>query len=274
LVRLLIVVSLLITVTYGECRAQYYSDFDTMSIEGASGSPNDTVAVIFDLANSVTVGGFLIRVEYDDTAFSALDMQLGPRAQVFNLSGAFLDQPGIAAFYATSWDPIHNFIPAGRGEIAVLRLIIIPSASAGEYTIGFRDTDTTSHENALSNIMGDSLIIPILVDGQIEVLPGSGIEDDASIPSGFSLAQNYPNPFNGVTRISFTLDKPQVVDVTIFDLLGRPVATVFSGRAQAGENVIYWDTQKAGLNLASGSYFYRLRGSQCGALTKMMTLLK
>jgi hypothetical protein len=116
--------------------------------------------------------------------------------------------------------------------------------------------------------------VPILVNGNVQVLPGSGIEDESPVPSGFSLAQNYPNPFNGITRISFTLDKAQDVDLTVFDLLGRSVATVFSGRAKAGENIAYWDTDKAGPGLVSGSYFYRLRGQQGRGLTKMMTLLK
>jgi hypothetical protein len=271
---MLTVVPVFLMAIYGGCRAQYFSYTDTMSIEDTSGSPNDTVAVTFDLTNSFVVGGFLVRVAYDDTAFSALDMELGSHAQSLNLYGAYLDRPGIASFYGTSWDPIHNFIPIGSGAVAILHFMILPSASSGAYSVSFQDTDTTSHENSLSNIWGDSLVIPILVDGEIEVSGGVGVGNEAPTPSGFALAQNYPNPFNGTTRISFTLDRAQDVDLTVFDLLGRPVATVFSGRARSGENIVYWDARVAGASLASGTYFYRLKGQRGRGLTKMMTLLK
>ncbi len=274
MLRLLIVVPLSVMAISGFCQAQYFSNTDTMSVEPASGSPNDTISVVMDMVNSFAVGGFQVRTIYDDSAFAVLDMQLGSRAGALDLHGAYLDQPGVASFYATSWNPLQNAIMPGRGPVVIMRLTVLPGAQPGFYYVRYEDSDSTAHENSFSNMWGDSLVIPILSDTTIQVMPVSGINDNAPVPSEYGLSQNYPNPFNGSTRISFTLGKSQVVDLTDFDMLGRPVATIYSGWAQSGENAVYWDSRAAGISVASGSYFYRLKGSQFGALTKMMTLLK
>lgn len=274
MLRLLIVVPFSVMAISGYCQAQYFSYTDTMFMEPVSGSPNDTLSVAMDMVNTFAVGGFQIRATYGDSTFAVLDMQLASRANALDLHGAYLDQPGVASFYATSWNPLQNAIMPGRGPVVILRLTVLPGAQPGIYYVRYEDTDSTSHENSFSNMWGDSLVIPLLSDTTIQVLPVSGIDDNTPVPSEFGLSQNYPNPFNGSTRITFTLNKAQVVDLTVFDMLGRPVATIYSGWAQSGENAVYWDPQAAGKSVASGSYFYRLKCSQFGALTKMMTLLK
>ena len=41
------------------------------------------------------------------------------------------------------------------------------------------------------------------------------------LPSEVSLSANYPNPFNPSTKINFSINKPGIVSVTIFDILGK-----------------------------------------------------
>lgn len=274
MLRLLTVVIFLVLLVTGGCWAQHYSYLDTMSVDTVSGYPGDTIAVMFDLTNVFMVGGFEMRVTYNDTSFTPIDLHMTSRTQAFNLFGSNMTDTGVVSLYATSWDPIQNSLPPGRGAVAYLRFLIFPQAQPGQYFVRFVDSDTMSHENSLSNPGGDSLIIPILVDRQVVVLPGSSAGDELPAPVAFNLAQNYPNPFNGTTRISFTLDKAQEINLTIFDLLGHSVATVYSGWAAAGENTAYWDSDAAGAKVASGVYFYRLKSSNDGVLTKMMTLLK
>jgi photosystem II stability/assembly factor-like uncharacterized protein len=74
------------------------------------------------------------------------------------------------------------------------------------------------------------------------------------IPAEYGLSQNYPNPFNPATRISYALPVASRVNIRIYDLLGRVVATLFDDVAQAGYRSVEWD---AG-GVASGVYFYRL----------------
>lgn len=70
----------------------------------------------------------------------------------------------------------------------------------------------------------------------------------------FWLGQNYPNPFNPSTTIMFRLAQKEHVKLTVFDLLGREVATVVDGARDAGEHVILFDAS----TLSSGVYVYRL----------------
>ena len=50
----------------------------------------------------------------------------------------------------------------------------------------------------------------------------------ALIPKEFSLGNNYPNPFNPSTTIPFTISKPGLVVIDIYDLNGRKVRRVVS----------------------------------------------
>lgn len=91
----------------------------------------------------------------------------------------------------------------------------------------------------------------------------------ADIPSDVKLNQNYPNPFNPSTNITFGLPQRSNVDITVYDLLGRKVATVFSGSKAQGFHSIQFDAS----NLSSGIYLYQLR-TDFGVISKRMTLLK
>jgi len=89
------------------------------------------------------------------------------------------------------------------------------------------------------------------------------------IPNEVKLDQNYPNPFNPSTNITFGLPQRSNVNITVYDLLGRKVATVFSGAKAQGFHSVQFDAS----NLASGIYIYQLR-TDLGVVSKRMTLLK
>ncbi len=90
-----------------------------------------------------------------------------------------------------------------------------------------------------------------------------------NMPASIALDQNYPNPFNPTTTISYQLSAVSNVTLKIFDVLGREVETLVSGRQTAGVHTVTFD---AG-NLSSGVYFYRL---EAGAYhdTKKLLILK
>jgi hypothetical protein len=255
--------------------AQIYSDTDTMSIIGSTGYAGDTVSVQLNLINTFAVGGIQSRLAFDNYTFVADTVLLTSRAHMYDLFGNYFGEPGIASFFATSLHPIENYIPIGSGVVATLVLTIRNSSVPGVYPIIFEDSDSSTHENALSNIYGDSLIVPILVSGEIEVLPSASVGDDQALPQLFVMTQNYPNPFNSETEISFALDSPRQVRLTVFDILGQKVADLFSGEAPAGRVVAKWDGKgENGKNVNSGIYFYRLEDSGGKSVTKRMTLLK
>jgi hypothetical protein len=91
----------------------------------------------------------------------------------------------------------------------------------------------------------------------------------ADIPNEVKLSQNYPNPFNPSTNITFGLPQRSNVKITVYDMLGRKVATVFSGSKSQGFHSVQFDAS----NLSSGIYIYQLR-TDFGIVSKQMTLLK
>ena len=89
----------------------------------------------------------------------------------------------------------------------------------------------------------------------IGISGATGINDDGrGTPNDFTLRQNYPNPFNPATTIEYQLPTSSHVKLSVFDVLGREVATLVDARQPAGVYTVRFD----GSNLNSGFYFYRL----------------
>lgn len=78
--------------------------------------------------------------------------------------------------------------------------------------------------------------------------------ETAEVPRFFSLHAAYPNPFNPTTTVSFDLEQPAVVELTVYDHLGRVVETLVDGPHLAGPHHVTWQAT----NVPSGTYFYRL----------------
>ncbi|MBN2410344.1 carboxypeptidase regulatory-like domain-containing protein [candidate division KSB1 bacterium] len=106
----------------------------------------------------------------------------------------------------------------------------------------------------------------------------TGIGNTGILTEKFRLEQNYPNPFNPVTEIRFVVPKTANIKLTIFNLLGKEVKTIFAGQRQAGVYSISWDgTDNRGMNLATGIYIYRLEAETNGERfveNRRMILLK
>ena len=93
---------------------------------------------------------------------------------------------------------------------------------------------------------------------RIEIRPGivTGIEEAGSleVPQRLMLEQNYPNPFNPATSIRYGVPEAGTVHLAVYDVLGRELATLASGRQAAGWHTATWDAK----DYPSGVYVYRL----------------
>ena len=93
------------------------------------------------------------------------------------------------------------------------------------------------------------------------------VDSDAdSRPVAFSLHQNYPNPFNPTTTITFDVPHATNVELTIFDTMGRALATLANEKYQPGRYDIQFDASR----FASGVYFYRIRMGDFEQTCKML----
>jgi type IX secretion system substrate protein len=94
-------------------------------------------------------------------------------------------------------------------------------------------------------------------------------DENSTIAVEFSLDQNYPNPFNPSTKIPFDIKKKFNVKLVIFDMLGRPIATLVDDELAPKHYEFTFD----GSNFSSGTYFYQLIVDGA-ATTKQMMLIK
>ncbi len=98
--------------------------------------------------------------------------------------------------------------------------------------------------------------------------------DQDPLPLGFRVYQNYPNPFNPITTIQYDLRGNGLVNITIYDMLGRKVKTLVNTNQDAGYKSVIWNaTNEQGNPVSAGVYVYQLR-AQNFIQTRKMVLLK
>jgi hypothetical protein len=143
-----------------------------------------------------------------------------------------------------------SFVP-GHGttvEAHQYNFILAANDEGGRYRLRQVDLDGSTHYSE-----------PIVVGGVISVVEQA--------PVAFQLLQNYPNPFNPTTMLKFSVLTTGPASMKVYDIVGREIATVFEGTAEAGR---YYAVPFDASSLASGVYFYRLVTQQKTDVRRMM----
>jgi hypothetical protein len=153
------------------------------------------------------------------------------------------------------------------------------STDKGDWrTIGFKEGKGTTSESQnytysdqLSDIASSKLYYRLKqIDfiGSFKYFPNAfGIEVEIT-PSVFLLSQNYPNPFNPVTKIKFIIDKSSLVNLKVYNALGKETATLVNENKPAGTYEVKFDAS----SLPSGVYFYTLQAGSFVESKKMVLL--
>lgn len=95
------------------------------------------------------------------------------------------------------------------------------------------------------------------------------VDIENSSPEYYSLLQNYPNPFNPSTKIQYSISSNQIVQLKIYDVLGKEITTLVYKEQSAGTYQVNFE----GNNLTSGIYFYTIIAGDYTE-TKSMLLMK
>lgn len=119
--------------------------------------------------------------------------------------------------------------------------------------LGFRDPDANQNGDPLNMTLifasGASVELPATaLPTGLERVPGD-------VPGAFLLHPNHPNPFSARTTLAFTVSTAAPVQVVVYDMLGREVATLVDRRLAPGRYTVDFDAD----GLAPGLYVYRLR---------------
>lgn len=105
----------------------------------------------------------------------------------------------------------------------------------------------------------------------LEVKSPLAVSEDAEseLPATAELHQNFPNPFNPFTTISFYLPEAADIKLSVYNIVGQPVAVLAEGTLSAGDHQYEWDAS----DMPSSMYIYQLEvGNRI--ITRKMTLVK
>ncbi|HUI31645.1 MAG TPA: T9SS type A sorting domain-containing protein [Candidatus Acidoferrales bacterium] len=138
----------------------------------------------------------------------------------------------------------------------------INSVSSGNTSRnGQLDYSSLAHGNSYQNVavwsytwIGDKMTL--------------GVKQGGQIPNTYSLLQNYPNPFNPTTTIQYSIMKPGLVTLTVYNVLGQKVVTLVNAIQTAGSHAVILDASK----LSTGVYFYRIKSGSFENVKKMLLL--
>ncbi|KPL19228.1 MAG: hypothetical protein AMJ92_04275 [candidate division Zixibacteria bacterium SM23_81] len=95
-----------------------------------------------------------------------------------------------------------------------------------------------------------------------------GENEAQHIPKEFVLHQNYPNPFNSETVVSYSLPQSGRATLSVYNVLGQRVATLFEGIQETGLHNVVWNAA----DFSSGIYFARLEVGGHSKTVKMVLL--
>jgi len=237
------------------------------SVVCASPSPSqNTLAVVRSslrtlevrLDNKEAVGGIQFSLR------STSDVTLETVDRIGRTSGA---QWMVASHRAN--DSTVNVVILGQTQVA------FDAGSGSLVRVTFSEREgATALRATLANVMvaspkAESLAVAII---GADWTPSPAVAEN-STTRRFSFGQNYPNPFNPSTRISYRLDAPAQVELSVFDMTGREVDRLVDSYQTAGMYQVEWTSTTGGVRPASGTYFARLRVGEEVAVRKM-TLMK
>ena len=147
-------------------------------------------------------------------------------------------------------------LPTEQAELLELTLHLAPRSGApagGE--VGLADLQASGRDGVTLELSTSPASVPL------------------PLPAVTALTAR-PNPFTGTTRLALALERGAAVDVTVHDLGGRRVTTLFHGALPAGLHEFAWSGVWAdGARAAHGVYFVQARvdGER---LTRKLVLLR
>jgi photosystem II stability/assembly factor-like uncharacterized protein len=125
--------------------------------------------------------------------------------------------------YSVSFSDINNCTVVGENG-QILQTIdrgaswTMPTSGTGNTLFGVSFTDAYN-----GTAVGNNGVILRTTNGGVTFI---GEENITPKPQEFIIAQNFPNPFNPGTTINYSLPKPGIVKLTVYNILGSEVATL------------------------------------------------
>jgi len=89
-------------------------------------------------------------------------------------------------------------------------------------------------------------------------------------PNSFEIVSIYPNPFNPSTHIQYSMGSIDYINISVYDTVGRHVATLYDGFQDIGTHELIWSPEAT---ISSGSYIIMVE-TPTDLLTSKVTYVK
>lgn len=171
-------------------------------------------------------GGMISRLPFSNNTF------LAPNAPPYSLVGLI----GSTAFYAGEG----GLFSGSAGNASANP--IADGALSFAFNDNFHDDNDGFYILYLSYVSGSC--------------PPAAIDDQLIGPSGSTLGAPTPNPMNVGTRFHFENEAAGPYSISVLDVSGRRVRSIYSGSFEAGSHLVQWDgTDSHGRQVPSGTYY-------------------
>lgn len=178
--------------------------------------------------------------------------------------------PTTAVAFIKTIDPnngwaMTNFITVNTTAIPAtwntysITIDVIPALVGQFMQFGFASTATN---NDASGVIYDNIVWGI--DNP------TGVGDGPL--AGLALSPAAPNPFQRSTRVAFAMPQRGNADVSVYDVTGRRVATLFQGEAEAGPHSATWDGRASDGSLAPSGVYRAVLQTATGRQSRSLVL--
>ncbi len=147
----------------------------------------------------------------------------------------------------------------------------------GKFSVILVDQNSTSSINLREN--QSYKFLPVTKVSQFKVIVGTQNKVEQHIrsllPTTFSLGNNYPNPFNSSTTIPLAVPTPSEVSLTVFNVIGQKISTIYQGKLNSGRYWFNWQGRDTYHRIVpSGIYLIELKTEAGIYLVNKMILMK
>ena len=183
---------------------------------------------------------------------------------------------------------IYSFSPTGDTTIAKNGIVAF-NVDADD-TSGFNLSYSWWKNGVQLSPTGDSYLYisnpndPVPRTDTVEVIVSNGHNDanvtwlvyventlavsNENLPLSYSINQNYPNPFNPTTQIRFSIAESEMVNLSVFNMLGEKVTELVNETMAAGEYTVSFNAT----GFSSGVYIAKIQAGTFNQLIKMSLL--
>jgi len=255
-----------------------FADMNTGVISGSSG----VILYTTDGGTTWQVDGtsgvstnYAIYVKYPSTDVDTTSLYVGGGSGYIFKSSIYLVPVELASFRASVNGSAVTLNWSTATELNNLGFEVQRSSDGNWVNLGFVSGKGTTTEISQYSFIDKNLkegiysyrIKQIDQDGSYNYynLPESV---EISVPLEFELSQNYPNPFNPSTSIRFSVANSGLVQLKVYDILGKEVTTLVNEQREAGRYEVQFDGSK----YSSGVYFYEIKAGDFTAVKKLMLM--